>query len=150
MLRSPRMLVAARVLAGLNQAQLAATAGIALSVLQAIEQGRSDPKLSTVLALLDVLKARGVELAPETERVAWGVLVMKGSDSSAVEHWTSGKSGPAGGAERGKRTAVSSEQTVALGEGAPDALPSTSRTFQGRSTPSRVASAKRGKTVGLA
>jgi transcriptional regulator with XRE-family HTH domain len=103
------MLVAGRVLAGLNQVELAAAAGIAPSVLQAIEQGRSDPKLSTVLALLDALKARGVELAPETERVAWGVLVMKGSDSSAAEHRTSGKSGPPGGAERGKRSAISSD-----------------------------------------
>ncbi|WP_090560979.1 helix-turn-helix domain-containing protein [Belnapia rosea] len=45
----------------------AAAAGIAVSVLQAIEQGRSDPKLSTVLALADALKTRGVELMPESE-----------------------------------------------------------------------------------
>ncbi|MBL6080754.1 helix-turn-helix transcriptional regulator [Belnapia sp. T18] len=88
MFRSPRLLVAARVLAGLNQSQLANAAGVAVSVLQAIEQGRSDPKLSTMLALVDALKARGVMLAPETERVAGGVLVMKDSQTEAV--WRSG------------------------------------------------------------
>ncbi len=70
LLRSARLLVAARVLAGVTQPELAAAAGISVSVLQAIEQGRSDPKLSTVLALLDALKARGVELALESESVA--------------------------------------------------------------------------------
>jgi transcriptional regulator with XRE-family HTH domain len=83
MLRSHRLLIAARVLAGLTQGELAEAAGIALSVLQAIEQGRSDPKLSTVLALLDVLKARGVELLPPSGTVAWGVFVVPGSPADA-------------------------------------------------------------------
>ncbi|MFH5925491.1 helix-turn-helix transcriptional regulator [Roseomonas xinghualingensis] len=92
MFRSPRLLVAARAIAGMSQAELATDAGIALSVLQAIEQGRSDPKISTVLALLDALKARGVELVPETERVAGGVFVLKGSD--AERRWAPAR--PAG------------------------------------------------------
>jgi DNA-binding XRE family transcriptional regulator len=79
MLRSTRLLIAARALAGMTQSELAAAAGIALSVLQAIEQGKSDPKLSTVLALLDVLKAVGVELVSESMSVAWGVVVVTGS-----------------------------------------------------------------------
>jgi transcriptional regulator with XRE-family HTH domain len=68
----------------MSQSELAGAAGIAVSVLQAIEQGRSDPKLSTVLALVDALKLRGIELAPETERVAWGVLVTRGSEAERM------------------------------------------------------------------
>ncbi len=94
MLRSPRVLAAARALAGMSHSDLAAAAGIAVSVLQAIEQGRSDPKLSTVLALLDALKARGVELVPESDRVAWGVLVTRGSEA---ERFGSGHAAPARG-----------------------------------------------------
>ena len=65
----------------MSQGELAEAAGIALSVVQAIEQGRSDPKLRTVLALLDVLKAQGVELLVETDRVACGVYVVVGSNA---------------------------------------------------------------------
>src|SRR5260370_41403940 len=82
MFRTPRLLVAARTLAGLSQPELAAEAGIAPSVLGAIEQGRSDPRQSTVLAIIDALKARGVVLVPESDRTAWGVVVNKGSASA--------------------------------------------------------------------
>jgi transcriptional regulator with XRE-family HTH domain len=83
MIRSPRVLIAARVLAGLTQSELAAAAGIAVSVLQAIEQGQSDPKLSTINAILSVLRSHGVDLVQETDRVAWGAVVNKGSDAEA-------------------------------------------------------------------
>ena len=82
MIRSPRTLPAARALAGYTQVELARAAGIAPSVLQAIEQGRSNPKLTTVNAIVDALKARGVELVGESERHAWGVLVVKGSPAA--------------------------------------------------------------------
>ncbi|WP_043342001.1 helix-turn-helix transcriptional regulator [Belnapia moabensis] len=115
MLRSPRVLVAARVLAGMSQPELAAAAGIAVSVLQAIEQGRSDPRLSTVLALVDALKARGINLVPETEQVAWGVLVTKGSEAErlgiaqaaanrAEEKAKSTREAAEGDAERGNKS----------------------------------------------
>ena len=84
MLRTHRLIIAARVLAGMTQGDLATAAGIALSVLQAIEQGRSDPKLKTVLALLDVLKAKGVELLVEEGRIACGVFVAAGSEADHV------------------------------------------------------------------
>jgi DNA-binding XRE family transcriptional regulator len=67
----------------MTQTDLASAAGIALSVLQAIEQGKSDPKLSTVIALLDALKAQGVELLAGSESVAWGVYVAPGSPAAA-------------------------------------------------------------------
>jgi DNA-binding XRE family transcriptional regulator len=84
MFRSARVLVAARALAGMSQAELAAAAGIAVSVLQAIEQGRSDPRLSTAIALVDALKRRGVEVISESDRNAWGVLVVKGSEAERL------------------------------------------------------------------
>ena len=83
MLRSIRLLVAGRALANMTQTDLASAANIALSVLQAIEQGKSDPKLSTVLALLDALKAQGVELLNSSDSVAWGVYVVPGSPAAA-------------------------------------------------------------------
>jgi predicted transcriptional regulator len=83
LLRSTRLLIAGRALAGMTQSDLAAAAGIALSVLQAVEQGKSDPKLSTVLSLLDALKAQGVELLTGSDTVAWGVFVVPGSPAEA-------------------------------------------------------------------
>jgi DNA-binding XRE family transcriptional regulator len=83
LLRSTRLLVAGRALANMTQTDLADAAGIAVSVLQAIEQGKSDPKLSTVLALLDALKAQGVELLTGSDSVAWGVYVVPGSPAAA-------------------------------------------------------------------
>ena len=119
MLRSPRVLAAARALAGMSQSDLAAAAGVAVSVLQAIEQGRSDPKLSTVLALLDALKARGVELVPESERVAWGVLVTRGSEAERLG------SGHATGshAEATAKATRDAAETGAEREGAPPPVP---------------------------
>ena len=84
MVRSHRLFIAGRALAGLSQSELAAEAGVAVSVVQAIEQNRSDPKLSTVLALLDVLKSHGVELIAETEHVAFGVMVVAGSEADGT------------------------------------------------------------------
>lgn len=81
-IKSPRVIVAARVLAGYTQIELARAAGIATSVLQAIEQGRSNPKLTTINAIVDTLRTRGVELFGETDRVAWGVVVIKGSEAA--------------------------------------------------------------------
>ena len=82
-LRSTRLVTAGRALAGMTQSDLAAAAGIALSVLQAVEQGKSDPKLSTVLALLDALRAQGVELLNASDTAVWGVYVIPGSPAAA-------------------------------------------------------------------
>ena len=79
MFRSPRLLIAARVLGGMTQSELAVAAGVGLSVLQAIEQGRSDPRLSTTLALLDALETHGVRLVPASEHAAYGLVVVPGS-----------------------------------------------------------------------
>ncbi len=125
MLRSPRVLVAARVLAGMSQPELAAAAGIAVSVLQAIEQGRSDPRLSTVLALVDALKARGINLVPETERVAWGVLVTKGSEA---ERLGIAQAAANRAEEKAKSTREAAEGDAGRGNTSPPVLGATRRT----------------------
>lgn len=83
MIRSPVVIVAARVLAGLSQEELADAAGIPLGTLKNLEQGRADPRHSTVLALIDTLAKRGVRFMMESDRIAWGVYVER--DSEAVK-----------------------------------------------------------------
>ncbi|WP_439598756.1 helix-turn-helix transcriptional regulator [Falsiroseomonas sp.] len=78
MLQLPRLLTAARVLAGLTQAELAHAAGVATSVLQALEQGRSDPKLSTVIAIFQALRARGVAVTWEPENETGTITLLSG------------------------------------------------------------------------
>lgn len=99
MFRSPRLLIAARVLGGMTQAELATAAGVGLSVLQAIEQGRSDPRLSTTLALLDALEIHDVRLVPASESTAYGLVVTPGSraeDAGRVQASERGSDEPDG------------------------------------------------------
>jgi predicted transcriptional regulator len=83
-LKTPRLIVAARALAGLSQLELAQAAGVSLSVLKAIEQGQSDPKLSTVNDLTDALRAKGVEFCTGTQTMAWGICVARGSEAETA------------------------------------------------------------------
>ena len=82
MIGSHRLLVAGRVLAGLSQQELATEAHVALSVVRAIEQGKSDPKLSTVRALVSALREHEVEILVENHRSLGGLRLLK-HDSSA-------------------------------------------------------------------
>lgn len=77
MIRSPRVLVAARMLAGLSQEDLAQAAGIAVSVLSAIEQGKSDPRNSTLIALVDALAERGVQIVNSGGGVVGGAVLLE-------------------------------------------------------------------------
>lgn len=77
MLRSPRVLIAGRILAGLSQKELASQAKLALSSLQAIEQGTSDPRNLTLLALADALLAHGVRILTEDDRHLGGVMLER-------------------------------------------------------------------------
>lgn len=95
MLHSPRILVAARVLAGLSQQQLAEAAGVALSVLQAIEQGRSDPKNSTLIAIQDALIEYGVRLTMGADgSVGVNLLeeISRGERRGTAQHFTNAES----------------------------------------------------------
>ena len=57
-----RMIGAARVLAGLDQTQLAKLAGLAPSTVSNVESGRTAPRVATLKVLRKVLKKQGVTL----------------------------------------------------------------------------------------
>jgi transcriptional regulator with XRE-family HTH domain len=85
----PRQLVAARALAGWSQEELAAAAGVGLATVKGLEAGFRDTRFSSVLAIVEALRRRGVELAQGSERFVGGVMVVRGS----VSDWLA--SGPA-------------------------------------------------------
>ncbi len=78
-----RLLTAARILAGLSQSELAAQADCAVSSLARFEQGRTQPRLDTVRALVGALARNGIEFLPESERHYGGVALVRGT-------WTAG------------------------------------------------------------
>jgi transcriptional regulator with XRE-family HTH domain len=77
----PRLLIAARALAGWSQADLAAAANVGLRTVLGLESGARDTRYSNVLAIIDALRRHGVELAQGSERFVGGVLVVRGSPS---------------------------------------------------------------------
>lgn len=78
MLLHGRLCIAARILAGLSQAELAARASLRVSVVARFEQGITQPRLGTLQAILAVLAAHGVELTGQTDRYAGGIGLVKG------------------------------------------------------------------------
>ena len=58
-----RVVAAARMLAGLDQLQLAAAAGVSPSTISKIEQGRKNVRQDTLRAVSQALEALGVDLA---------------------------------------------------------------------------------------
>jgi DNA-binding XRE family transcriptional regulator len=77
----PRQLIAARALAGWSQADLAAAAEVGLRTVVGLESGARDTKFSSVVAIVEALRRRGVELAQGSERFVGGVLVVRGGPS---------------------------------------------------------------------
>src|SRR5690348_11033267 len=77
----PRQLIAARALAGWSQTDLAAAAGVGLSTVQGLEAGSRDTRFSSVMAIIEALRQRGIEFAQGSERYLGGVLVVRGSAS---------------------------------------------------------------------
>ncbi len=67
LLPSPRLLVAARILAGLTQEALAAAAGISSSALMRIERGGTRPHVRTLHKLQDALMVEGVQFVFDSE-----------------------------------------------------------------------------------
>lgn len=57
---SPRQIRAARALLGWPQAELAQKAGVHRNVLARLEAGRTDPKVSTLDAVVEALQAHGI------------------------------------------------------------------------------------------
>jgi transcriptional regulator with XRE-family HTH domain len=73
----PRLLAAARVLAGLSQRELATQAGIATSVIGRYEAGHSRLRSDSFEAILQVLRARGIRFVDATDKIAMGVLLIR-------------------------------------------------------------------------
>lgn len=57
-----RVIAAARMLAGLDQFQLAAAAGLSPSTISKVEQGRKDVRQGTLRAVNEALERLGVDL----------------------------------------------------------------------------------------
>jgi len=84
-LASPRLITAARALAGLSQAELAAAAGIPRSSLARYEAGVRSLRLSTFEAIVAALRKHGVRFLEETDEVAMGVFITKGPEARTDE-----------------------------------------------------------------
>ncbi len=63
----PRVLAAARVLAGLSQEELARRVGVDRSIIKRYEAGRSEARASTLERVVEVLLEDGVVVLPQTE-----------------------------------------------------------------------------------
>lgn len=79
MLLDGRLCTAGRILAGLSQAELAAKASLAVSVVARFEQGLTRPRSGTLQALVAVLEAHGVEVLGPTDRHEGGLGLVKGT-----------------------------------------------------------------------
>lgn len=78
MLLDGRLCIAARVLAGLSQAELAAKASLHVSVVARFEQGLTEPRRGTLQAIMQVLANHGIEILGQTDRYAGGIGLIKG------------------------------------------------------------------------
>jgi predicted transcriptional regulator len=70
---SSRQIRAARALLGWSQQTLADKAILSLNAVKRLEVGKSDPKVSTILAVRNALEAAGVEFIPATSSKGEGV-----------------------------------------------------------------------------
>jgi transcriptional regulator with XRE-family HTH domain len=77
MVPPPRQVVAARVLAGLSQAELAKRADVAVSALSRYEAGHSMPRIDTIAAIVRALTKSGIVFTEETDVYEIGVLRRK-------------------------------------------------------------------------
>jgi predicted transcriptional regulator len=67
---TPRQLRAARIMAGLNQDELARLAGISRATLVGAESGETEPRLATFRRILSALESAGVQITENgVERV---------------------------------------------------------------------------------
>jgi predicted transcriptional regulator len=84
-LPAPRLLAAARVLAGLSQRELAATAGIGTSTIARYEAGLSGLRGVTFQRILDALRKHGIRFVDSTDEIEMGVVALRGSARQAGE-----------------------------------------------------------------
>jgi transcriptional regulator with XRE-family HTH domain len=136
-----RQLIAARALAGWSQEDLAAAAGVSLSTVRGLEGGSRDTRFSSVLAVVEALRRRGVELAQSSERFMGGVLVVRGSASDWLQAWPEGGHSPEPADDREDEGAPGGPDiTGAASEGAPRAGPKDQPEASGRRRSRRMES----------
>lgn len=70
---SARQIKAARALLGWSQQDLADKAILSANAVKRLETGRTDPKMSTVLAIKSALETAGIEFQPATGGKGEGV-----------------------------------------------------------------------------
>lgn len=83
---TPRQLIAARILAGLSQEELAASADVALSALQRAEQGIARTRGLTKKLLAKALAKAGVGFLPPTAERGEGVYRIRPMDAAGPEN----------------------------------------------------------------
>jgi predicted transcriptional regulator len=76
MVVTPRLLAAARALAGLTQAELAESAKVSMQVIQRFEAGNADPRLSSLQALERALREANIEIVGPSDRYLGGVMLI--------------------------------------------------------------------------
>ena len=76
LLPGPRVLAAARVLAGITQQELAAASNVALNVVRRYEKGDGNPRSSSVAAMVEALRLKNVTFLSEGDgyRVAVALI----------------------------------------------------------------------------
>lgn len=77
MIPPPRLLAAARVLAGLSQAELAARANVGVGALSRYEAGKTMPRVDTISAVVRALAEFGIGFLEESGDVEMGVVKRK-------------------------------------------------------------------------
>ena len=73
----PRLMAAARVLAGLSQNSLAEAAGINRTNLARFELGTSLMRSDTLAKVIAALEARGIRFIPQTDGLEMGVALVR-------------------------------------------------------------------------
>lgn len=68
-----------------------------MSTVQGLEGGGRDTKFSSVIAILEALRQRGVEIAQGSERYVGGVLVIRGSAADLLRGPAVASQSPEGG-----------------------------------------------------
>jgi transcriptional regulator with XRE-family HTH domain len=77
MIPPPRLLAAARVLAGLSQADLAKRANVGIGALSRYEAGKTTPRIDTIAALVDALAELGVGFLEGGRDIEMGVVIRR-------------------------------------------------------------------------
>jgi predicted transcriptional regulator len=83
MFPSPRSIMAARILAGLSQSELAAKAGVSRSAISRLETDNADTRTSTMKAVVGALRDLNIEVTVEKDG-RWDLIRWRPPRGSGV------------------------------------------------------------------